>query len=46
MIFNKFFMRVLALFGSIANGFISSSYSWVLIGIFAAVMPQCGFLGV
>lgn len=42
----SFFLRVLDLFRSVANGFISSSYSWVLIGIFAAVMPQCGFLGV
>ena len=31
--------------GPFANGFVSSSYSRALIGIFAAVIPQCGFLG-
>lgn len=32
--------------GPFANGFASSSYSWAPIGIFAAVILQCGFLGV
>lgn len=31
--------------GPFANGFVSSSYSWVLVGTFAAVILQCGFLG-